>query len=374
MKRITVLGAGLVGKAIAADLCPDFAVTAVDVDAAALQRLQDRYRVRTIEAELADADTVRRAVQHADLVINALPGFLGFKTLEAVIDAGQNVVDISFFAEDPFSLDELAKRRGVTAVVDCGIAPGMGNIILGYWVERFKVISYDCMVGGLPRVRRKPFEYKALFSPVDVLELYTRPVRCRENGHLVVKPALSDPEFVEFDQVGTLEAFNTDGLRTLLQTVSVPNMKERTLRYPGHIGLIRALKDAGFLQTTPLQVASQRVVPFEVTARLLLDNWKLQEGEEEFTVGRITIAGEQDGRARRITYELFDTGDRAAGITSMARVTGYTCTAVARLVLENRFVRKGISPPEYVGKEAGCLPAVLQCLQRCGVAYQIREE
>ena len=374
MKKITLLGAGLVGKAMAADLCSDFEVTAVDVDAAALERLRARHPVKTIQADLADSETVRQVVRDADLVIGAVPGFLGFKTVEAVIDAGKNVVDISFFPEDAFLLDELAKRRGVTAVLDCGVVPGMGNLILGYWVERWKVASYECLVGGLPFVRRKPFEYKAPFSLVDVLELYTRPARYVENGQVVVKPALSDPEFVEFDKVGTLEAFNTDGLRTLLDTMRVPNMREKTLRYPGHIDLMRTLRDAGFLAQTPLDVNGQRVVPFEVTARLLINSWKLREGEEEFTVGRIVIVGEEDGRPRKITYNLFDVYDRTNGFTSMARTTGYVCTAVARLVLEKRFARKGISPPEYVGKEEGCLAAVFEYLQQRNVVYEMREE
>lgn len=374
MKKITVLGAGLVGKAIAADLCPDFDVTAVDVDAAALARLRARYSVKTVEANLADAEAVRRVVGDADLVVGAVPGFMGFKTLEVVIDAGKNVVDISFFPEDAFLLDELAQRRNVTAVVDCGVAPGMGNLILGYWVERMNVTSFECLVGGLPRVRKKPFEYKAPFSPIDVLEEYTRPARYVENGQVVVRPALSDPELVEFDKVGTLEAFNTDGLRSLLQTMSVPNMRDKTLRYPGHIRLIQALKDAGFFAQTPLEVNGQRVVPFEVTARVLFDSWKLGEGEEEFTAGRITVVGEENGRRKKITYELFDVCDRATGINSMARTTGYVCTAVARLVLENRYTRQGISPPEFVGREEGCLAAVLAYLRQRKVVYEMTEE
>jgi len=374
MKKITLLGAGLIGKAIAADLCQDFDLTAVDVDAAALDRLRTRYPVKTVGADLTDPGAIRQVIRDTDLVIGAVPGFLGFRTLETVIEAGKNVVDISFFAEDAFLLDEAAKRRGITAVVDCGVAPGMSNIILGYWVKHLKVTSFDCLVGGLPFLRKKPFEYKAPFSPSDVLEEYTRPARYKENGSVVVRPALSDPELLEFDRVGTLEAFNTDGLRTLLETMDVPNMKEKTLRYPGHIALIQAIRDAGFLGTTPLDVDGQRVTPFQVTARLLFDSWKLREGEEEFTVMRITIAGEENLRNKKINYNLFDVYDQTTGITSMARTTGYVCSAVGRLVLENRFARKGISPPEYVGMEEGCLAAILEYLHRRHVIYEKREE
>lgn len=374
MKRITVLGAGLVGKVIAGDLATDFDVTAADRDSAALERLRARCPIHTLVADLTEAEALHRVVRDANLVIGAVPGFMGYRTLEAVIDAGKNYVDISFFPEDAFLLDESAKQRGVTAVVDCGVAPGMGNIILGYWVERMKVTSFECKVGGLPFARTKPFEYKAPFSPIDVLEEYTRPARYVENGHVVIKPALSDPEFLEFEKVGTLEAFNTDGLRTLLKTMNVPNMREKTLRYPGHIGLIRALQDGGFFSKTPLEVNGQRVAPFDVTARVLFDKWKHEEGEEEFTVGRFIVEGEDGGRKRKITYNLFDVGDRAAGISSMARTTGYVSTAVARLMLENRFVRKGICPPEYVGREEGCLAAIIEYLRMRNVVYKMIEE
>ena len=373
MKRITVLGAGSVGRAMAADLARDFEVTALDRDAAALDRLRARHPVKTTVADLNDVRALQPLLEGADLVIGAVPGFLGFRTLQTVIEAGKDCVDISFFPEDAFLLDELAQRRGVTAVVDCGVAPGMGNIILGYWAEQMKVTSFECMVGGLPFTRTKPFEYKAPFSPIDVLEEYTRPARHVENGHVVVRPALSDPEFLEFERIGTLEAFNTDGLRTLLRTMKVPNMKEKTLRYPGHIALIQALKSSGFFSKAPLEVNGQRVAPFDVTARVLFDCWRLEEGEEEFTVGRFIVEGELEGLRRKISYDLFDVGDRAAGISSMARTTGYVCTAVARLVLEGRFARKGICPPEYVGSEAECFPAILDYLRQRNVVYKANE-
>lgn len=374
MKKITVLGAGRVGAAMAADLAPDFEVTAVDTSAAALDRLRARCRVETAQADLADARAVQARIAGVDLVIGAVPGFMGYKTLEAVLEAGKSVVDISFFPEDAFGLDDLAKQRGVVAVVDCGVAPGMSNLIVGYWAGRMNITSLECMVGGLPVIRTKPFEYKAPFSPVDVLEEYTRPARHVVNGQVVVRPALSDPELVEFDKVGTLESFNTDGLRSLLKTVSIPNMTEKTLRYPGHIALIRALKDAGFFATAPIDVNGQQVVPFDVTARVLFDSWKLGETEDEFTVGRIIIAGEENGRPRRIVYDLFDRYDPKTGASSMARTTGYVCTAVARLVLDGRYQRKGISPPEFVGQESGCLDAVLAYLRARHVDYEMSEQ
>src|SRR6185503_12264879 len=150
-----------------------------------------------------------------------------------------DVVDISFFPEDALLLDKLAKQKEVTAITDCGVAPGLSNLIIGRYNEEMKIDSFECYVGGLPKERIPPFQYKAPFSPVDVIQEYIRPARLVENGKLVIKPAMSDKEILHFDEAGDLEGFNTDGLRSLVTTMKhIPDMKEKTLRYPGHIDLI----------------------------------------------------------------------------------------------------------------------------------------
>ena len=157
------------------------------------------------------------------------------------------MVDISFFPEDPFQLDALAKQKNVTVVTDCGVAPGMGNIILGYHNKRMNVSDYECLVGGLPVVREWPYEYKAVFSPIDVIEEYTRPARYVQSGVVVVKEALSDPELVHFDGVGTLGILELRRTSFLIKTMpNIPNMIEKTLRYPGCIEYLRVLRESGF--------------------------------------------------------------------------------------------------------------------------------
>jgi lysine 6-dehydrogenase len=371
--KIVVLGAGMVGSAIAADLCREHAVTSVDVDGGRLAALAARYPLATQVADLSDPGEIHRAVHEADLVIGAVPGFMGFATLRSVIEARKNVVDISFFDEDPFALDALARDRGVTAVMDCGVAPGLSNMILGFHAGRMSVAGFRCLVGGLPVRRSWPWQYKAPFSPIDVLEEYTRPARLMENGVVVTRPALSDPELVEVEPIGTLEAFNTDGLRTLLKTVAVPNMVEKTLRYPGHIEYVRVLRESGFLGKEPITVAGTSVRPIDLTAALLFRQWRLEAGEEELTVFRATVQGQADGEDREYDYRLFDRTDPQTGTSSMARTTGYTCTAVARLVLDGGFTRKGICPPEYVGADEGCFKQVIADLQMRGVAVACTE-
>jgi saccharopine dehydrogenase-like NADP-dependent oxidoreductase len=310
---------------------------------------------------------VSAAVAGCDLVVCAVPGFMGFETLKQVIQAGKDVVDISFFVEDAFLLDDLAKAKGVTAVVDCGVAPGLSNIIAGY-VDTVldEMTSYLCYVGGLPQVRRWPYEYKAVFSPIDVLEEYTRPARYVEYGQEIVRPALSDVELIDFPGVGTLEAFNTDGLRSLGKTLNAPFMKEKTLRYPGHANLMRVFRESGFFDTNEVEVEGQMVRPIALTSRLLFEQWKLRQ-EKDLTVMRVTITGRQDGRARCYTYDLLDVYDDALGVTSMARTTGYTCSIVARQVASGLFAQKGICPPEVVGRTAGCWSHLLDGYAQRGI-------
>ncbi|QXD17045.1 saccharopine dehydrogenase NADP-binding domain-containing protein [Rhodocaloribacter litoris] len=371
MANLVVLGAGMVGRAIARDLARTHTVTAVDVRAEALERLAGDRRIRTRRADLADPAVVRNVLDGADLVVCAVPGFMGFATLRAVIEAGHHVVDISFFPENALDLDAPARERGVTALVDMGVAPGMDHLILGHHDARMTVHAFECLVGGLPKRRVWPFEYKAPFSPVDVIEEYTRPARYVEHGQVVVRPALSDPELVTFDEVGTLEAFNTDGLRSLLFTMRhIPNMKEKTLRYPGHIRLIEALRTAGFFDETPLRVGEATVTPREVTSRILFDAWRLDDDEDEFTVMRVTVRGEEDGHPVTHVYHLYDERDPVTGLSSMARTTGFTATAAVHLLLEGRFTERGVFPPELVGRTDGCFDFVRAYLAEREVHYR----
>jgi len=365
--QIAILGAGMVGRAMAVDLAKNYFVTSFDVSESPLQLLHQKdASVHTIQADLSNYDNYKSLLNNFDWVISAVPGFMGYKTLEAIIKTQKNVVDISFFPEDALQLDALAKQHNVTAIVDCGVAPGMSNLILGYHNAGMKIDSFECMVGGLPKKRVKPFEYKAPFSPIDVLEEYTRPARYAENGNIVTKPALSDAELIDFDKVGTLESFNTDGLRSILFTMNhIPNMKEKTLRYPGHIDLMKGLIKAGFLNGAPVNFKGQQISPMEFTSALLFDQWKLGITEEEFTLMSIVIKAE----GKTIHYDLYDEYDSQTQTSSMGRTTGYTCTAALNMLANGLFTAKGVFPPELVGHDETCFNFIMDYLKERGVIY-----
>lgn len=370
--KIVVLGAGLIGKTIAFDLSDDFDVLSVDSNPQALSDLNQRYGINTTQGDINDHAFLLNQVQDARLVISALPGQIGYSVLKVLAGTGIDIVDISSFSENPFTLDKVAKESGSTVVVDCGLAPGLGNILIGYHNRVMKVTHYECLVGGLPLERNWPYEYKALFSPADVLEEYIRPARYVDNGRTITVEALSDSELIHCEQVGTLEAFYTDGLKTLFQTMpNVPFMKVKSMRFPGHAELMRILKHTGFFNKDPLSVNGYQIAPIDVTKELLFPAWQLKKNEADFTIMRIMVTGIDKGREVTYTYKLFDRYDAELGFSSMARTTGYTCTATARLILEGKFTRKGISPPEYVGDEPGCGEFIRKYLKQRAVNFLI---
>ncbi len=374
MSKIVVLGAGMVGKAIAIDLSRNHNVTSADIDEKSLQFLKENYNIETVPINLMEEESISRLVSGFDLVISAVPGFMGYDVVRTVIEAGKNIVDISFMPEDYMDLNALAASKGVTAITDCGVAPGMPNLIAGYLNELMEIESLEYVVGGLPKVKIYPFYYKAPFSPVDVIEEYTRPARFVEMGQQMTKPAMSEPELMHFDGVGTLEAFYTDGLRSLLRNLPhIPNMKEKTLRYPGHIHLIQALKTAGFFDKDPITINNTAIRPIDFTSKVLINDWKLDSNEPDFTVMRITVKGQMDGKSRTIVYELYDEYDEKQKIASMARTTGFTATAHAELILQGRFSGKGVFPLELIGMDVDSYDFIMDYLEERNVIYQKSE-
>ena len=343
--RIIVLGAGRVGAAMARDLSLDetFEVSVADRDPSRLSWLESTFGISGERFDASVVSTVGRAIADADLVVSAVPGFLGHQTLQAILETGKPVVDIAFFPEDPFTLDALAKDSGATAIVDCGVAPGLSNLLVGHAAQALdRADRVEIYVGGLPADPKPPYEYRAVFSPIDVIEEYTRPARFIRDGQLVTEPALTDIEHLDFPDVGTLEAFNTDGLRTLMHTIDCPQMIEKTLRYPGHAEKMRLLRETGFFSEQAIEIDGREIRPIDLSTALLFPLWQLQEGEEDITVLRVIVEGEKDGERVCRTFDLIDRLDQTSNVTSMARTTGYMATVAARLLASGNISTTGV--------------------------------
>ncbi len=372
MAHFLVLGAGMVGSVMAADLARDHDVTLADIREQNLAAAKARAgaRLTTVREDLSDPAVIARLAAKADVVCGALASHLGYAALGAVIDAGRPYCDISFMAEDFSQLSARARERGVTAVVDCGVAPGMSHILSAYAAAQLdRCDQIEIYVGGLPRERTWPYEYKAAFAPADAIEEYTRPARLVEHGSVVTRPALSEPELIDFPGIGTLEAFNTDGLRSLTTSLKVPFMKEKTLRYPGHIELMRVMRETGLFSKEPISVGGVVVRPLDVTSALLFPKWTYAPGEEDLTVMRIIARGSRGSKPASITYDLLDYYDRATQATSMARTTAYPCAIVARMLAAGRIDAKGVLPPETLASEPGLVDHLLTELAARGVRY-----
>ena len=369
-KKAIVLGCGRVGQTMVRDLAgdADIAVTAADFRQDALNSLGKISGVATRRVDLSDMAALAEAIGDQDIVVGALPSAFGLAALRTVIEAGKPYCDISFLPENALELDALAKERGVTAVVDCGVAPGLSNLLTGYVHHVLDRTDRAVIcVGGLPKVRHWPYDYKAPFAPSDVLEEYTRPSRVVRGGKTVVLPALCEPELIDFPGVGTLEAVITDGLRSLVDTLDIPNMEEKTLRYPGHYELMRVLRHTGFFGKDPIDVGGAKIRPLDVTSELLFKQWAFAEGEEEFTVMRVVVEGEKGGRQVRYMYDLYDEYDRATGAASMARTTGFPNTIMARLVAKGEFHMPGVIPLELAAPHEGLYEHMMAELKARGV-------
>ena len=345
----------MVGSAMAIDLSKNHNLFLADYDLNALKTIQSKNsNIQILQLDVTDSKALSEWIAPADIVLLAVPGFLGYKALETIINSGKNVVDISFSPENILDLNPLAVEKGVTVIVDAGVAPGIPNYLLGYWDAQLNIESFEYYVGGLPKHPQPPFNYKAPFSPIDVIEEYTRPARMLVDHEIITQPALSDIERMKFEDAGTLEAFNTDGLRSLLSTMNhIPNLKEKTLRYPGHAELMLEYHNKGLFNDKNI----------DETSKKLFEAWKLDENEIEFTVLDIIIKGDM----KIITYHLYDEFNLESRTSSMARTTGYTATASINLILESLWNDYGVFPPEMVGVKPECIQFILQYLSQRNV-------
>ena len=358
MKKVLVLGCGMMGEAIALDLHKNIDPTLYVATAGlkASKRCKDSGIPHFVVN--CSPGSVRHVTESVDLVIGALPGHLGFRVLEEIIESKKPYVDISFMPEDPLSLTGKAAQSGVPIVVDCGFAPGLANMIIGYWSKHLdyieRVVYY---VGGLPKHPKPPLYHKASFCPSDTIEEYIRPARFIKNGKKESVPALHllSRERLAFNGgTGLLESRCTDGLRTLLSTINTNNMEERTIRHPGHFDVIDTLKSLGFLSEEDVDMGQhQTIAPVDLTCELLHPHWQLNEGEEDYSILDMVMYGSRNGKSCHFKTTIYDAYDSAAEMTSMARMTAFPCAIVARMILDGTITGQGVFAPEILAMREG---------------------
>jgi len=342
MARICVLGGGLVGRFVACTLHERQHVVKV-VDAEVLEEIPAEIEVVQAFVQL---ETLPDLVSGFDVVVNCLPGRIGHAIRPTLLSIeGLSVADLAFTAEDPMEYDGLAKEHGSRLIYDVGIAPGLSNALLMDAQCRFGTLSSaKIWVGGNPQESDDEWSYMAPFSPSDVIEEYTRPARIRRNGQNITEPALSDRHLVPVPGYGPMEAFLTDGVRSLLDTIDSEELLEYTVRWPGHI---------------------DRYLTGEDTEKELIEAWKFDSNRPEFTWLAVEVNSQEDTQR----WDLIDEGKE--GWSSMARTTGLVTVEVAEMLAEGVIPEAGVMPPERLGRDPKLLSRLLSSMKDAGVQIEV---
>jgi len=377
--KVLILGCGNIGSVAAEDLAKSLSsiqVVVADKNEARAKDVAERIggsNVSWIQLDVTNPSNLANALKDFDLVMGFLPGKLGYRLAGACIDAGKDLVDVSYMSENPLALTDNAIKANITIAPDCGLAPGISNILVGHAAGKLdKVQTVHIMVGGLPEKPVPPLNYVITWSPENLIDEYMRKARIVKEGKIIEVEALSGLEEIEFPEFGKLEAFYTDGLRTLPQTVTdAYDMWEKTLRYPGHAEKIKLLKTLGFFEEEQIDVEGVSVSPRKLTVKLF--EQKLRKPEVKDIVAlKVEVSGVKNGMQTRYVYHLLDHYDEKRGITAMARTTAYSASIIAQFMLKKALKEKGVVPTEKIGKNNALFQLFLDELEKRGI--RITEE
>ena len=372
-----MLGCGNIGSVVAEDLAeslPSAQIVVADMNKSRAEEVISqisRSNVSWFQLDASNHHELTNTLRKFDLSVGTLPGSMGFKACKAAIAAKVNMVDVSYMPEDVITLDKAASKAKVCLIPDCGMSPGLGNILVGHAISKLdRVESVHMLNGGLPESPVPPLGYVITWSVKDLIDMYSRKATIVKEGKVTKVEAMSGLEEITFPRVGRLEAFYTDGLRTLLHTVKeAKEMWEKTLRYPGHIQKIKLLKTLGFFDEKAVKIGNLSISPRELTARLL--EKKLKKSEVlDIVAMLVKVNGWKNGRKVMYTYHLLDRFDRKHRVTAMARTTSYTASVVAQLVASKEVEEKGIVPPERLGMNQRFYRKFMRTLKKRGIVVQ----
>ncbi len=377
--RMLVLGAGLQGSACAFDLLQNPEVTEVrlaDVNISHLPEFLAPYsgkRLVPTHLDVRDHVATLAVMRDADAVMSAIPYYFNLELARLAVEAGTHFCDLGGNTEIVFQQKELgakAREKGITVVPDCGIAPGMVNILAQLGIEQLdKVRSVKIYVGGLPQHPEPPLNYQIVYSLEGVLDYYTTLSWVLRDGKRTRVKALSELEDVGFPQpVGRLEAFHTaGGLSTMAFRYEgkIPTMEYKTLRYPGHAHIMEAIRDIGLLDLTPVDVKGLKVVPRDLFVSTVGPRLTKPTGRDLVAL-RVIVEGSKDGKSKKLGWELLDYYDEARGISAMERTTGYSLSITGQMQAAGKVKPAGVHTPDE------CIPGVEYVgeLGRRGVAIR----
>ncbi|MBS7611905.1 saccharopine dehydrogenase family protein [Candidatus Bathyarchaeota archaeon] len=368
--KILTIGCGYIGSVLARHLSeriPLAEIVISDESKEAVEKAASsigRENVKPLQLNIRDYDRLVKMAENFDILVGLAPGKLGYKTVEAAIEAGVDMVDLSYMPEDPMTLNDKALKAGVTIIPDCGLAPGLSHILVGRTVSMLdEVKNVVIFVGGIPQRRIPPLDYKVTWCVEDLIEEYVRKPKVVKNGKTVEVEALDGLEEIEFPGVGKLEAFYTDGVRTLHHSIKcVENMWEKTLRYPGHAEKIRLLRDLGFFNEEPIDGISPRSLTIKVFERKLsVPNIK------DLVAMKVEVDGIKNSQETCYSYFLLDYYDEKKKVTAMGRTTAYTASAVIQLLAKKEIGEIGIIPPERLGMNEKYFGRIIKELEKDGI-------
>src|SRR5688572_7058850 len=357
--KMMVLGAGLQGCACAYDLLQNPAVSQVtlaDLRPGQLpQFLAGDWggRLRTLRLDVTDIAAVKAALQGHASVMSAIPYYYNAPMARAAVEAGCHFSDLGGNTEivmEQKKLDAQAVAKGLSVVPDCGLAPGMVNILAAEGIRRLdRAEKVKVYVGGLPQSPEPPLNYQIVYSLEGALDYYTTPSWILRGGRPVQVDALSELESVEFPgSVGTLEAFHTGGGISTLPFAyegKVDVMEYKTLRYPGHAAIMRPIRELGLLDTRPLEVKGQTVVPRDVFIAAVSPRLHKPQGRDLVAL-QVQVTGVRDGTRRQVGFRMVDYHDVEHGISAMMRTTGYSLSITGQMQADGRVTAKGVRTPD----------------------------
>ena len=373
--KVIVLGSGKIGSVIAQDFSKTGAeITLSDIDINRAKQAAKPINAKYTKFDTSDHDSMVKTLSQYDLVLCALPGDYGYSALKTCVEVGKNMVDVSFNPEDSTELDEKVKKAGLTIIPDCGVAPGLSNLLVGYGASQLdSVEEAKIMVGGIPEKEVPPLGYTVTWSADGLIDEYIRDVSIVQDGEMVKVPALSGLEFIDFPGVGTLEAFYTDGLRTLTKSFpDIKNLYEKTLRYPGHVEKIKLLRELGFFSEDTVHVQGFDVMPKMVSARIF-ERSLTKPDVGDILAMRIDVTGEKGGKKKGYRYHVLEYQDHATGVSAMARTTAYTASIVARILVDGGINKKGVIPLQMLGPDHKFVKKVFNELKKRDVEVKETE-